>query len=358
MMNGFRPVGVAEQAADYLRAMILRGHWGDTMPGRHELAAEMGINHKTVEAALKHLEQQGLLMKQGMGRGRRIRRPEERKSGCSLRIAILTCTVADRSWDYVVDMRYRLNEGGHLVFHTRSCLHDLGMELRRVAKLVRQTEADAWVVMAASRELLEWFVTQRIAVFALFGQRDGLPLASAGPDKPPAYARATRKLLELGHRRIVLLARRLRRLPMPGTSERAFLAELEAAGITPAAHYHLPDWEETVDGFHQRLDSLFQISPPTALIVDSVPLFSGVEQFLARRGLRVPEDVSLVCTDESPTFNWHRPSVAHIRWDRRPVVLRVVNWAAHISRGKKDIRQVLTPAEFVSGGSIGPVCPG
>lgn len=50
MMNGFRPTSVAEQAAEFLRARILRGQWGDTMPGRHELAVEMGINHKTVEA--------------------------------------------------------------------------------------------------------------------------------------------------------------------------------------------------------------------------------------------------------------------------------------------------------------------
>ena len=353
-MNGFSPIGVAEQAAEFLRGRILRGQWGDEMPGRHELAVEMGINHKTVEAALKQLEQQGLLVKQGMGRGRRIRRPEVRKSRCSLRIAILARMVADRSRDFVVDMKHRLIEDGHLAFHTRACLNDLGTGLRQVAKLVRQTEADAWVVMAASRELLEWFSKEPVATFALFGQRDGLPLASAGPDKPPAYARATRRLLELGHRRIVLLTHRLRRLPVPGTSERAFLAELEAAGIAPAVHYHLPDWEESVDGLHMRLESLFRITPPSALIVDSAPLFSGVEQFLARRGLRAPEDVSLVCTDESPAFNWHRPSVAHIRWDTRPVVLRVVNWAAHVSRGKKDIRQVLTPAEFVPGGSIGP----
>ena len=353
-MNGFSPIGVAEQAAEFLRTQILRGQWGHTMPGRHELAVEMGINHKTVEAALKQLEQQGWLVKQGMGRGRRIHRPEGSNSGRSMRIAILTGMVGDRSQDFVIDMKHRLIEGGHLAFFTRPCLHDLGMELSRVAKLVEITEADAWVVVSASRELLEWFAMRRAPAFALFGRRDGLPLAAGGPNKPPAYAQATRRLVELGHRRIVLLTRRLRRLPVPGPSELAFLTQLETAGIEPALHYHLPDWEETVDGLHQRLESLFQITPPSALIVDSVPLFSGVAQFLARRGLRSPEDVSIVCTDESSIFNWHRPSVAHIRWDKRPVVLRVVNWAARISCGREDIRQMLMPAEFVPGGSIGP----
>jgi DNA-binding LacI/PurR family transcriptional regulator len=68
----------------------------------------------------------------------------------------------------------------------------------------------------------------------------------------------------------------------------------------------------------------------------------------------VPKDVSLVCTDHDPDAAWCEPSVAHIRWDYRPVVRRVVRWAANISHGKQDLRQTLTKAEFVDGGTIGP----
>ena len=77
-------------------------------------------------------------------------------------------------------------------------------------------------------------------------------------------------------------------------------------------------------------------------------------QFCANRGLRVPQDVSLICTDADPTFAWCQPSVAHIRWDSRPVVRRIVRWAANVSCGQEDLRQTLTPAEFVPGGTIGP----
>ena len=37
------------------------------------------------------------------------------------------------------------------------------------------------------------------------------------------------------------------------------------------------------------------------------------------------------------------------------MVRRIVRWAANVSRGKHDLRQTLTPAEFVPGGTIGPV---
>jgi hypothetical protein len=34
---------------------------------------------------------------------------------------------------------------------------------------------------------------------------------------------------------------------------------------------------------------------------------------------------------------------------------RVVRWAANVSHGKDDRQQTLTKAEFVAGGTIGPV---
>ena len=79
-----------------------------------------------------------------------------------------------------------------------------------------------------------------------------------------------------------------------------------------------------------------------------------MQQFLANRGIRVPRQVSLVFTTNDPTFAWCIPSIAHIRWDVGPVIRRVVQWAANVSHGKKDLRQTLTPAEFVEGRTVGP----
>jgi len=327
------------------------------MPGRHELAAELGINHKTVEAALKLLEAEGLVTCTGSGRRRHVSPPETHGKPPALRIAILTGMGGDRLQEYMVETKHRLIEAGHAAFYTEQTLSDLGMDVRRVARMVRNTPVDAWVALGASREVLEWFAAHSLPAFAFFGRRSGLAIAGCGPDKPPAYTEATRALLALGHRRIVLLAHADRRLPSPGASERAFLTELTAAGIATGV-YNLPDWDDTKDGFHARLESLFHLTPPTALIADTVPLFSAVEEFLARRGLRVPEDVSLVSTETSTAFLWRRTSVSHMRWDNRPMIRRVVNWAENASRGRKDVRQVLVRAEFVPGGTIGPVREG
>jgi hypothetical protein len=55
----------------------------------------------------------------------------------------------------------------------------------------------------------------------------------------------------------------------------------------------------------------------------------------------VPQDLSLVCTDDGPHFKPRSPSVAYIRWSRRPVVNRIVRWVNNVSQGKEYTRQTV-----------------
>lgn len=351
-MSSWQRVSAVSQLAAHLRDGLAQGRWRGRMPGVMRLAEDLGVARNTLEAAMRELERDGLLVPQGHGRGRLIRL-EDIKKPSGLRVAILPNDASDRGLNYLIELEHELKAAGHQAFFTADSLAAIGMEVNRVARMVEKTEADAWVVLAASREVLEWFVARDVPTFALFGRRGGLPLAAVGPDKRPTLVEATRMLVGLGHRKIVLLARALRRLPRPGAVEQAFLDELKANGITPG-DYHLPDWEETAAGFHARLASLFKFTPPTALIVDEAPFFVAALQFCASRGIRVPADVSMVCTDADPTFVWCNPPVSHIRWDAGPVVRRIVKWVADVSRGKMNLRQTLTPSEFVKGGTIGP----
>lgn len=341
----------SEQVAEHLRGELLRGRWSSTMPGVPTLAAELGVDHKAVASAIGLLERDGLLLGQGVGRPRRIVLPENHAPP-ALRVAILNFDSPALGADYMIELRHILEEAGHMTFVPGKSLADLGMDVGRVASFVGRTKADAWVISAASRPVLEWFSTSATPAFALFGRRRGVPIAAAGPDKPPVCAEITRHLIALGHRRISMLVRKQHRLPKPGGSARAFVKELEAAGI-PRGAFNLPDWEESKEGFGKLLSSLFEHTPPTALILDEAFLFNAAVYFLSKRGLRMPEDVSLICTDSDPGFAWCDPTVAHIRWDYRPVVRRVARWANNVAKGENDRRQTLTKAEFVDGGTVG-----
>ncbi len=323
------------------------------MPGVLKLEAQLGVNRKTVEAAMKRLEEEGLLLARGAGRRRLIQAPDH-LAAPSLRVAILVSEPSDLRLDYMLELRHELVEAGHTPVFPARTMNELRMDLGRISRMTYRTEADAWVVLSGSQEVLKWFSAQTQPAIAVFGRRRGIPIAAVGPDKRPAYSALTRKLIELGHRRIVLLARKRRRLPQPGGVEQVFLDELTSHGI-PAGDYNLPDWDETVEGYHRRLESLFKHTPPTALIVDEAPHFNATMHYCAMRGIRIPQDVSLVCTDDDPSFSWCNPGISHIRWESRPVVRRILKWTANVNRGKEDLRQTLTPAVFIKGGTVGEV---
>jgi DNA-binding LacI/PurR family transcriptional regulator len=161
-------------------------------------------------------------------------------------------------------------------------------------------------------------------------------------------------LIDLGHRRIVLLDS-LFSVSEPGTAGSAFLDALSAGGITVGS-YNLPGWEGGQGGLYTLLDSLFQHTPPSAIIAGSGPTYFATLHFLLNRGIRVPQDLSLIVSDDDPDLNQCEPSVSHIRWkSSRLVVNRIVGWVNNISEGKEDTRQTTIKAEFVEGGTVGPV---
>lgn len=354
-MQPLRRLSLAEMSAEHLRDGLRAGRWGEVLPGVARLAAELDVSRDTVRSALRLLESDGLLGSGGPGRSRSViangagRHP--------LRVGILQhdpLEVQNITSHLLLQVQRDLGAKHHEVFFMRKTQVELQHSVRRVIRHLGENPADAWIVVAGSRELLEWVATQAVPCLALYGRADGLPLARTGPLKAAVYADCTRHLLGLGHRRIVLIANRARREPIPGKSEQAFLDELTAHGIL-IGDYHLPDWEETPAGYSKLLERLFERTPPTAMIIDGVAQFIATMEFLARRRIHVPEQVSLISTDDDPALAWCHPGVAFIKWDTAPIVRLIVRWVSAVRKGTADRKTVNYPSLFVPGGSIGPL---
>lgn len=351
MNHGFSTL--AEQVAQALRDGLRQGRWHGTVPGRNRLAADLGVNHKTVKVALAILEREGLLESRGTGRKRSIVR-DAPTPPVALRFMVLAYEKSNIHLDYMVEIMNRLQAAGHWAGFATKTLGDLGMDVNRIASFVMKTEADAWVVMAGRRDVLEWFASQPVPAFALFGSASKISIASTAPEKTSALMELVDGLVGLGHKRIVMLSREERRMPTPGAIEMKYLARLEAHGI-PTGSYNLPDWGNDPASLAQSLDSLFRHTPPTALIADDTLIFPAIIQQLARMGLSAPQHVSLACTDPAAEFEWYHPSVTHIAWNQSAVINRVVGWANQVSIGKNDRRQTAIRARLVPGGTVGPV---
>jgi DNA-binding LacI/PurR family transcriptional regulator len=355
-MGHWHRASSAKQLAEYLRGEVIRGQWHEKIPGVMRLAGELGVSRDTVEAALIELEREGLLLAQGRGKRRILAADGRGSRPQALRVSVLLLETADRSIHYVVELMHALREAGHEAEFAPKTQIELGGKVARLARMVGDTPADAWLVFAGSSEVLEWFAASSLHTFAIFGRANQLPIASIAPDKVTPMRLAVRRLVALGHHRIALLTRPRRVFPEPGRFEREFLNELEAQGIATGP-YHLPTWDETAEGFHNALDALFRYTPPTALFIDEAPPVTAALQFCMKRGLRIPEDVSLICTDSDLAFEWCQPTVAHIYWDSRHIIRTIVRWTENIRNGREDRQKGFFKARFIEGGTIGPAKP-
>lgn len=353
-MSRFQIHTASEQVTGYLRDELLRGAWSGYMPGVDRLSSELGVGVHTVCEALKQLEAEGLIVGQGHRKRRLIvRKPRVPSSALRLQILLYDHSIHNHHHDIL----HGLERAGNRASFTPKTLEDLGMNPKRVSDYVAKTAADGWLVEAGSHGILKALTSQPKPVFAVFGRFRGLPMAGITPDKTGAMAEATRHLIQLGHSRIILIARGDRRNPVPGASERAFLDELQRNHVATGP-YNLPEWEETATGLGVLLATMFRFTPPTAIIVQTPDAFLHVMQFLMERSLRVPGDVSLFCTERINLFNWCQPTVAHVDWDRAALIRRAARWARHVCQGKEDKKQSLIKARFVNGGTIGPAPTG
>jgi len=350
-----RPItlkSAARQVADHLSAEIQRLDLNGGLPGPRRLAEQLGVNHKTVEAALDMLEQEGTLVTQGRGRRRRIQRNTERQTG-PLRLQLLLHQRRDNSSAMLTEILHRLREGGHVATVAERRVGDFIQKPQTFLEWLEGRRSDAWIVHNAPRQLLEWFIEHRKPVFAIGGDPRDLPVAGCGPDKTPAMRKAVDHLVSLGHRRIVLLARKDRLAAGGGDLANAFAEELRKRGLA-VGDYNLPTWNHQPSGFKRCLEKLMRHAPPTAIILDEPALFIATQQFLSAHRMRTPNDVSLICMQQDPYFEWCHPKISHFEWDGAPMLRRILQWSNHLAGGKPDIKQSVIATVYVEGGSVGP----
>lgn len=156
-------------------------------------------------------------------------------------------------------------------------------------------------------------------------RRLGVPLVVIDPAGSPATEAptvgatnwtggmaATEHLLRLGHRRIGFIEGPPRLLCSRARLD-GYRAALDVAGVAadnaltvPGDFYHESGFVGT-----ERLLALGE--PPTAIFAASDQMALGAIEALRRRGLRVPEDMSVVGFDDLPEVRWSAPPLTTVR---------------------------------------------
>jgi len=337
----------AEQVAAHLKNQILKGRWSKTMPGRDRLGKELGVDGSTIERALQHLEEQGVIRSQGPGKRRQI--TLEAQSSPSKRILILPYEAEDQHGDFLLnELVHRMRAAGHSPSFAARSLVDLKHDPKKVAALMQAHPHDACILVAGSHAVLEMAAQWSKPCLSLSGRTREVKIAGVGPMKANAIRKAVNCLCRHGHRRIVMLSKSETLQDGMSGPQLAFIDQLERNKVA-SGDYNLPQWDSTPAGLRQCLESLFRVTPPTAILIDNWKLHYAVQNFLSHQRGAAYRRVACISTDYHPSFKWCDPRISYIRWDTLGVCRLVMRWVDKMAKGKPDLSKRSVPAEFVEG---------
>lgn len=360
-MTKFHRTSLVDQTAEFLRDGIRTGRWKARLPGVRKLAEELDVSRRTLLAATKLLRDEGWLDAKSTGVAHTIveRSGTAPAAHRSLRVAMLIPGALERHNSHIREMLLRIitqaRIDGHDAFIVATPVGKDQHKTGYLEKLVKEAKADAWLVHHASLETLRWFMEKQIPVLAMGGRSNDLPIASASFPVAGPMRELVRRLTGLGHRRIVLIVSDLTRRPTFSPMLTAYREELEACGITPG-EYNSPDWEETPEGLEALMQSLFAVTPPTAIICWHLNVTVGVLSFFARKGLRTPEDASLFFCGDDPSLAWHVPGMqmARFDFDEDARLKHIRRWVEDLSNGRPQTHVYDKPFGIIEGTTIGP----
>ncbi len=145
---------------------------------------------------------------------------------------------------------------------------------------------------------------------------------------------ATEHLIALGHRRIGFIAGP-RQLLCSRTRLDGYRSALEGAGIPVVDELIVQGDFYHESGFTQGDALLSLADPPTAIFASSDQMAFGVYEAIRRRGLRVPDDVSVVGFDDLPEARWSSPPLTTVRQPLSEMGSLAARTVLRLSQGEK-----------------------
>lgn len=125
---------------------------------------------------------------------------------------------------------------------------------------------------------------------------------------------ATDYLLELGHRRIALLAGSMLVRPARET-EAGFRGAYAARGLIPAERLIVRSDFMVTSAYRNTADLLAMGEPPSAIVIGGTMMLPGVLRAINEARLRIPEDVSIINGCDSDLAEFATPSITVMRKD-------------------------------------------
>ncbi len=203
------------------------------------------------------------------------------------------------------------SRGYHLTL--ASTRDDPVLEAGTVHEMVGQAvDGLIWVPTAPGADLMEYVTQRGVPAVAIVRRVPGDRVDTVIFEDLAGGRAATEHLLRLGHRRIGYIGGDI---AFSSNRDRAsgYVDALKGAGQPLDDALVRLGPPRSTHGFLSCGDLLRLPSPPTAIFVGSNALMPGVLQALRQSGLRLPEEMSLVCFDDIDWFSFSVPPITAVR---------------------------------------------
>lgn len=300
-----------------LRGRISSGQWkpGEAIPAETVLAAQFGVCRATMNKTLKTLEREGLVWG-GPGRGRFVSdRPMRRRTGVIEVVVSDTHTLTQPAFVRLVDaMSHRISASGYHFRLVQLNRFDYP-ELDRCLDVVKPEQIDGCIIHTQAIRLdAAQALAARVPTVWFHHATQGPALAGVRYDWIGGAFAAIRHLLEYGHRELALMTVNER---FVAGAEQVAGAKLATKNLGQGANLQVATAVEYSEAEGERLTrELLERQPRmTGLVLGSDDFAPGVFAALAKAGVRVPQDLSVVSWNDTLRPDQSPVPVTSLRMD-------------------------------------------
>jgi LacI family transcriptional regulator len=236
-------------------------------------------------------------------------------------------------------------------------LLDTFADVRRCLALVESARIDgALIDMLTSDAILDELISRNVPLVLVGRDAGERAISWVKADEAGGATMAIQHLLALGHRRFgAIMASDEHTHAVVRERMRGYRRALEEAGIAvdPDAIAH-GDWSFQ-SGYRLGQELLGGHMRPTALFVLSEIMAAGTQQAALDLGLRVPDDLAIVTTEDSPLVEYTRPQLSAVHVPMYAVGLRATEvLLSLLDKPDGGPQQIVLPTTFTARASSAP----